>query len=149
VTCLSLEEGWPVRQWRSNSVGSAFRSNSLRVRFPKEKPCGEGLMPSGVATLERLGLNGSKGAPFNGICYHFGERIAEGRFPKGDGLPCLGRGFRRLHLDHALFELARRTPNVKVHTGALVEAPLVKDGRVVGLMVDGTLVLPSRLLAAE
>ena len=107
-------------------------------RFPKEKPCGEGLMPSGVATLERLGLDGSKGAPFNGICYHFGERIAEGRFPKGDGLPCLGRGFRRLHLDHALFELARRTPNVKVHTGALVEAPLVKDGRVVGLIVDGT-----------
>ncbi|MGA8305059.1 MAG: NAD(P)/FAD-dependent oxidoreductase [Candidatus Acidiferrales bacterium] len=107
-------------------------------RFPKEKPCGEGLMPSGVATLERLGLDGSKGAPFNGICYHFGERIAEGRFPKGDGLPCLGRGFRRLHLDHALFESARRTPNVKVHTGALVEAPLVKDGRVVGLIVDGT-----------
>ena len=107
-------------------------------RFPKEKPCGEGLMPAGVAALERLGLNGTKGAPFNGVCYHFGERIAEGRFPEGDGVPCMGRGLRRLDLDHTLFELARRTPNVKVHTGALVEAPLVKDGRVVGLMVDGT-----------
>jgi menaquinone-9 beta-reductase len=107
-------------------------------RFPKEKPCGEGLMPAGVAALERLGLNGTKGAPFNGVCYHFGERIAEGRFPEGDGVPYLGRGLRRLDLDHTLFELARRTPNVKVHTGALVEAPLVKDGRIVGLMVDGT-----------
>jgi 2-polyprenyl-6-methoxyphenol hydroxylase-like FAD-dependent oxidoreductase len=107
-------------------------------RFPKEKPCGEGLMPAGVAALERLGLNGTKGAPFNGVCYHFGERIAEGRFPEGDGVPCLGRGLRRLDLDHTLFELARRTPNVKVHSGALVEAPLVKDGRVVGLVVNGT-----------
>jgi menaquinone-9 beta-reductase len=109
-----------------------------RGRFPKEKPCGEGLMPAGVAALERLGLKGTKGAPFNGVCYHFGEGIAEGRFPERDGVPSLGRGLRRLDLDHALFELARRTPNVKVHTGALVEAPLVKDGRIVGLMVDGT-----------
>jgi menaquinone-9 beta-reductase len=107
-------------------------------RFPKEKPCGEGLMPAGVAALERLGLNGTKGAPFNGVCYHFGECIAEGRFPEGDGTPCLGRGLRRLDLDHTLFELARRTPNVKLHIGALVEAPLVKDGRVVGLIVNGT-----------
>jgi menaquinone-9 beta-reductase len=106
--------------------------------FPKEKPCGEGLMPAGVAALERLGLNGMKGAPFNGVCYHFGERIAEGRFPERDGVPCMGRGLRRLDLDHTLFELAGQTPNVKVHTGALVEAPLVKGGRIVGLMVDGT-----------
>jgi 2-polyprenyl-6-methoxyphenol hydroxylase-like FAD-dependent oxidoreductase len=107
-------------------------------RFPKEKPCGEGLMPAGVPALERLGLNATKGAPFNGVCYHFGERIAEGRFSEGDGVPCLGRGLRRLDLDRTLFELARRTPNVKVHTGALVEAPLVKNGRIVGLMVNGT-----------
>src|SRR5258708_5393314 len=37
-----------------------------RGRFPKDKPCGEGLRPAGVARLERLGLNGDKGAPFNG-----------------------------------------------------------------------------------
>ena len=27
-----------------------------RGRFPREKPCGEGLMPAGVAALDRLGL---------------------------------------------------------------------------------------------
>lgn len=107
-------------------------------RFPKEKPCGEGLMPAGVAALERLGLNGTKGAPFNGVCYHFGEQIAEGRFPLTDGVPYWGRGLRRLDLDYSLFELAGRTPNVKVRTRALVEAPLLKGGRVVGLMVNGT-----------
>ena len=109
-----------------------------RGHFGKEKVCGEGLMPAGVAALERLGLSGMKGAPFNGVRYHFGKRVAEGRFPQADGVPCLGRGLRRLDLDRALFELAARTSNVKAHTGAFVEAPLVKGGRVVGLMVNGT-----------
>ncbi|MGA8016255.1 MAG: FAD-dependent oxidoreductase, partial [Candidatus Dormiibacterota bacterium] len=27
-----------------------------RSRFPRDKPCGEGLMPSGVAALQRLGM---------------------------------------------------------------------------------------------
>src|SRR5207253_1881078 len=27
-----------------------------RSSFPREKPCGEGLMPAGVAALERLGI---------------------------------------------------------------------------------------------
>jgi len=41
-------------------------------------------MPAGVAALERLGLNGEKGAPFNGVRYHVGERIAEGRHSHSD-----------------------------------------------------------------
>ena len=94
-------------------------------------------MPAGVAALERLGLDATQGEPFHGIRYHFRGRIAEGRFPEVKGLPRSGRGFRRRHLDHALFELAARTPNVQVHTGALVEAPQVEGGRVVGLIVNG------------
>jgi hypothetical protein len=43
-------------------------------------------MPAGVAALERLGLNGEKGAPFNGARYDVGERIAEGRFSEARGL---------------------------------------------------------------
>jgi len=108
-----------------------------RGSFPKEKPCGEGLMPAGVAALERLGLNTEKGAPFSGVRYHFGGRTAEGRFPEAHGVLSLGRGFRRRDLDYTLFELARRTPNVKVHTEAIVEAPLIEGGRVVGLIVNG------------
>ena len=108
-----------------------------RGHFLKEKPCGEGLMPAGVAALERLGLNATAGAPFDGVRYHFRERVVEGRFPEVNGLPRFGRGFRRRELDRTLFELAARTPNVKVHTGARVEAPLVERGRVVGLIVDG------------
>jgi hypothetical protein len=29
--------------------------------FPREKPCGEGLMPAGVAVLNRLGLGETVG----------------------------------------------------------------------------------------
>jgi menaquinone-9 beta-reductase len=108
-----------------------------RARFPREKPCGEGLMPAGVAAIERLGLNARAGAPFEGVRYHFRERVVEGRFPEVRALPRLGRGLRRRELDNALFELAKRTPNVKVHTRAVVEAPLVESGRILGLIVNG------------
>lgn len=78
--------------------------------FPKEKPCGEGLMPAGVAVLERLELaEAVGGAPFYGVRYHFGGRTAEGRFPEVCGLPIFGRGQRRRHLDEVLFRAAAAT----------------------------------------
>ncbi len=108
-----------------------------RAQFPREKPCGEGLMPAGVAALERMGLaEAAGGAPFYGVRYHFGVRTAEGRFPQARGLPAAGLGLRRRNLDHALLEAAARTPGVNV-TVARVEAPLVENGRVTGLVVCG------------
>jgi 2-polyprenyl-6-methoxyphenol hydroxylase-like FAD-dependent oxidoreductase len=109
-----------------------------RGEFPKEKACGEGLMPGGVAVLQRLGLaDAVGGAPFHGVRYHFGDLVAEGRFPRIAHLPATGYGQRRRHLDQTLFRAAAATPGVKVHTGTLVSAPLVENGRVVGLVVDG------------
>lgn len=109
-----------------------------RGQFPKEKPCGEGLMPAGVGVLESLGLaEAIGGAPFHGVRYHFGNQTAEGRFPRVAGLPATGRGQRRVRLDAALFEAAAATPNVTAHTASRVEAPLVESGRVAGLIVDG------------
>jgi len=120
-----------------------------RGRFPKEKACGEGLMPAGVAALERLGLDTSTGAPFHGIRYHLGLRIAEGRFPESDGFPGSGRGLRRRQLDRALFQLAAQTPNVKVHAGALVQTPWVEKGRIAGLIVNGELYRGGLVVAAD
>ncbi len=57
-----------------------------RGHFPKEKACGEGLMPAGVAVLERIGLADTVGGtPFYGVRYYAGQRVAEGRFPQGSG----------------------------------------------------------------
>jgi 2-polyprenyl-6-methoxyphenol hydroxylase-like FAD-dependent oxidoreductase len=95
-------------------------------------------MPAGVAVLERLGLaEAVGGAPFLGVRYHFGKQTAEGRFPSTAGVPATGRGQRRARLDAALFAAATAAPNVTAHTGTRVEAPLVENGRVVGLLVDG------------
>ena len=111
-----------------------------RARFPREKPCGEGLMPAGVAALERLGFGILKrAAPFYGIRYHFDGMIVEGRFPQSHGLPAAGRGIRRRDLDNALLEEAARTPGVTIHLGARVDGPAIVDGRVTGLMVEGDL----------
>jgi len=109
-----------------------------RARFPREKPCGEGLMPAGVAVLQRLGLaEAVGGAPFHGVRYHFGDHTAEGRFPEVAGVPVAGRAQRRKHLDHVLFQAAATTPGVSAQTGALVEAPLLENRRVAGLIVNG------------
>lgn len=107
-------------------------------RFPREKACGEGIMPPGVAVLDRLGLAGAVGgAPFEGVRYHAGDVVAEGRFPRIEGQPAIGRGQRRRHLDQVLFAAAAATPGVAAFTNARVEAPIVERGRVVGLRVLG------------
>ncbi len=109
-----------------------------RSQFPREKPCGEGLMPAGVAALERLGLaEAVGGAPFHGVRYHFGDQTAVGRFPELAGAPLAGRAQRRRHLDHVLFQAAANTPGVTAHSGTPVEAPLVENYRVAGLVVRG------------
>ena len=109
-----------------------------RAQFPREKPCGEGLMPAGVAVLERLGLaEAVGGAPFYGVRYHFGDQTAEGRFPEVAGVPVAGRAQRRKHLDHVLFQAAAATPGATAQAGTSVEAPLCENGRVAGLLVNG------------
>jgi len=121
-----------------------------RGEFPKEKACGEGLMPAGVAVLGRLGLaQGVGGAPFCGVRYHFNRLVAEGRFPRIADLPATGYGQRRVHLDQALFAAAAGTPNVTAHTCTRVNAPLVEHGRAVGLIVEGQPQRASLVVAAD
>src|SRR5215831_15968763 len=92
-----------------------------RGHFPREKACGEGIMPAGVGVLERLGVaDAVGGVPFYGVRYHVGEKAAEGRFPPTTGMPSAGRGQRRWHLDRILFEVAVCTRGVRAHTDSAV-----------------------------
>ena len=121
-----------------------------RCHFPKEKPCGEGLMPAGVAVLNRLGVGEAVGGvPFYGVRYHFGKYVTEGRFPQTAGLPVSGCGQRRKHLDEVLFRTAASVPGVIAHTGAHVEGPLLENGRVVGMFVDGQPRRAALIVAAD
>src|SRR5207245_10991393 len=74
--------------------------------FPRDKPCGEGLMPGGRPALRELGLENdvvSGGAPpLRGIQFGLAERPpAAVPFPQHDGEQA-GLGIRRLTFDARL-----------------------------------------------
>jgi flavin-dependent dehydrogenase len=84
--------------------GAGLRAMVLeRVRFPRDKPCGEGLMPSGAAALGELGVDlAAEGFPsVGGVRYRLADgstAFAAFRRP--------GFGVRRLRLDALLAERA-------------------------------------------
>src|SRR5437879_1254304 len=74
-----------------------------RARFPRDKPCGEGLMPSGAAVLAELGVDlAAEGfPPVRGVRYRLPDGAAAfGAFRQP------GFGVRRLRLDAMLAERA-------------------------------------------
>ena len=122
-------------------LGRQGRSVELveRERFPREKPCGEGLMPSGVAVLEKLGLEPTVGGVrFEGIRYSRAGGAVEARFPEINGLPSHGLAQRRFRLDHALLQAAASTPGVHVRTGYTLDRLVREDGKVRGAEFGGS-----------
>jgi flavin-dependent dehydrogenase len=86
-------------------------------RPPLDKACGEGVMPAGLAVLERLGVEPpERAAPLRGVRYRLGEVVADGDFPAG----ARGLGVRRTLLSAALVEAAERA-GVELVWGARVE----------------------------
>ncbi|AKQ63342.1 Oxidoreductase [Myxococcus hansupus] len=78
-----------------------------RASAPVDKACGEGLLPAGLAVLERLGvrplLDDEGSFPFKGVRYVQEDgSTAEGLFPGGGAL-----GVRRVALASALVSRAR------------------------------------------
>jgi flavin-dependent dehydrogenase len=105
------------------AVAIAARREGLAVRVvdkapgpPVDKACGEGLMPDGVAALERIGIDPRSlgGAPFAGIRYVDGDVVAEGEFPGAAGL-----GVRRTRL-HAALAARAAAVGVEVEWGTRV-----------------------------
>jgi len=72
---------------------------------PIDKPCGEGLMPDGIAALERLGVTipGTEAHRFRGIRFVSSGMSAEAVFPHGFAL-----GVRRTNLHRVMVEQAER-----------------------------------------
>jgi len=75
-----------------------------RSRPPVDKPCGEGLMPDGLARLAELGvaIPAETSARFRGIRYLEGDVVADGRFPASASGRIGGLGVRRTVLHEAL-----------------------------------------------
>lgn len=83
---------------------------------PIDRACGEGVMPEGVAQLERLGVRiaPDRSRPFRGVRYIDGDLVAEGSF-----LDRVGLGARRTVLHRALVERAGEL-GVDVRWGTVV-----------------------------
>ncbi len=99
-----------------------------RAEFPKEKCCGEGIMPHGVACLERLGLGPALADlpswRFSGITYSHRSREVSGRFPGGEQ----GLGIRRRVLDALLHQAAVDEPGVRVYRDLVDEVSVGVGG---------------------
>ena len=88
----------------------AARQQGFRVlvadgaRMPIDKPCGEGLMPDGLAALEKLGVSveEANSYPFRGIRFLSAGLAVDAAFPNGAS----GRGVRRTVLHRLIAERA-------------------------------------------
>ena len=109
-----------------------------KALFPREKPCGEGLMPAGVAVLQRWCLDELVGGcNFYGVRFYFNSGSTAPRDYKTFRFQSPGRGQRRKVLDQALISCAAATPGVQVHTGTRVDGPIMEGSAVKGLRVSG------------
>jgi flavin-dependent dehydrogenase len=105
-----------------------------RARFPRDKPCGEGVMPTGVRLLDRLGVL-AKIPPGQrhtlrgvGFVVNGRERVQGDFLDIGDGFD-RGLGVKRLVLDQQLLEHAQAHPGVEIHEGEPATTALWPPGR--------------------
>ena len=106
-----------------------------RLTFPRDKPCGEGLMPAGVEVLERLGIAMDPFPALSGVTYRVpGAGSAAGHFAKGR----TGRAVRRVRFDQLLADHAAATPHVDARFGCAVEAIEVGSDGIGAVTTSGT-----------
>jgi menaquinone-9 beta-reductase len=117
-----------------------------KAEFPRDKPCGEGLLPHGVETLQRLGCGGllenAAAQRFVGIRYHCQGVVADGDFVEG-----VGRGVRRRSLDEGMRAAAAAAGAQLVH-GSVERANENDHGATLHLR-DGRALMGKWLIGAD
>jgi menaquinone-9 beta-reductase len=128
-----------------------------RAHFPRDKACGEGLMPPGVAVLRRLGVLddvlATQAPRVGGVMYTHrgGTPTAYAPFPTpADGSEQWGLGVRRIIFDAVLVDALRRAPRVTVVEGARATG-LLRDvsGLITGVTTDSGPVVANAVIAAD
>jgi menaquinone-9 beta-reductase len=101
-------------------------------RLPMDKACGEGIMPTGVGELDRLGVRGHIGSddyrPILGVRYV----LKDGKSIKASFKEGVGMGISRLSLSQGLMTKAQEFKScLKINEGERVEAVGREDMRIV------------------
>lgn len=128
-----------------------------RARFPRDKACGEGVMPPGVAVLRRLGLYESvlaTGArPIDGVTYQLPGAHPRVTVPfpmPPDGGPAHGLGVRRTTFDALLVDAVRREGRATVREAERVTGLIRgKDELVSGVMTTAGEIRGRTVIAAD
>lgn len=106
-----------------------------RASFPRDKACGGGLTPRGVAALERLGVDTSDGfARVRGLELSAAGRSLAARFPRTSRWPSYGLVARRSVLDQEILDAAIAA-GAEVRLGSRVLGPLMEDGTCRGVRI--------------
>jgi menaquinone-9 beta-reductase len=112
-----------------------------RATFPRDKACGGGLTPRGVAALDRLGvkLEESEAIRVDGLEMIGHGRTSTSRFPVTQSWPDHGLVARRSVLDAKIVDAAVAA-GAELRTGARVAGPTFTDGvcRGVRVRANGT-----------
>ncbi len=109
--------GGPVGLYQAIELAQAGHTVDLveAQDWPRDKVCGEGVMPGGARLLEQMGvlkfLEGHEVAPFKGVRYISGGSECLGTFREQMGL-----GIRRTLLSSALYQRAREFPNLNLYS---------------------------------
>ena len=134
----------------ATAIGAAQRGLQVEVfdrqEGPADKACGEGLMPSGLRALERLGvralLDDSDTGVFDSITYVQPGARAVGMLPSPGGL-----AVRRLELSRALNSRAQ-VLGIRVNGGVGVRSHERRDDRML-LSTDDEMISAGVLVAAD
>jgi flavin-dependent dehydrogenase len=109
---------------------------------PIDKPCGEGLMPNGLAALRDLGISIPRSMfhPFRGIRFFNEKQTAEASFPRNAACGIRRTDLHRILIDHAAacgVSMLWQTPVAgRLPEGVLLAAGLVPARWIVG--ADGS-----------
>ncbi len=128
--------------------GGAHTLVCERKHLPADKACGEGVMPSGVAALERLQvtpcLRPGDYFPFKGICYRLpGGQTAVGNFRQGSGW-----GIPRRTLSSTLLERACALKSLEIREDVKIESCYRNGGRW-WVRVEDEWISPTLLVGAD
>ena len=127
---LALIGGGPVGSTLALLLARVGRRVAVleKARLPRDKACGEGLLPSGVRVLADAGIDlAAEGfPPVTGVRY----RLETGRSVRGDLRSGRGSGVRRTRFDALVAERAAAAPGVRFLCGCAARALHVEAGGV-------------------